>query len=320
MNDNSSLTDLLKQHQLDPNTKLGQHFLVDSITIQTLSAGAKPNDTVLEVGAGPGQLTSELAKRAKKVFSFEIDQRYRALLAEVAQRHSNINFIFENVLESDLIGTLGNISGDNLVVAANLPFHIAEPFLHQLVDLPFREARLLLGSALVKEVNTTNPSESTFGQLSLLCQTFFETTLLLEVSPEAFVPPPPTSCSILKLAPLKCSDFSDLSRFLKAALFFTAPSGSKIKNVLKEALIRYSAIDNWNSDFKYVSHLYRTPVLRDGRQVMTQRQAREQVAKQEIQESILDKSFQQLNNAELGVLVAKLAQMKAGSVHMPSLP
>ena len=56
---------------------LGQNFLVDVNIIHKIIDASEIDDNtgIIEVGPGMGSLTEQLAKRAKKVMSFEIDQR-----------------------------------------------------------------------------------------------------------------------------------------------------------------------------------------------------------------------------------------------------
>ena len=64
---------------------LGQNFLVDVNIIHKIIDASEIDDNtgIIEVGPGMGSLTEQLAKRAKKVMSFEIDQR----LIPVLKKH-----------------------------------------------------------------------------------------------------------------------------------------------------------------------------------------------------------------------------------------
>ena len=57
--------------------RYGQNFLTDEILLADIAndASLTKNDTVLEIGAGAGTLTKQLAKKAKRVVAFEIDKR-----------------------------------------------------------------------------------------------------------------------------------------------------------------------------------------------------------------------------------------------------
>jgi 16S rRNA (adenine1518-N6/adenine1519-N6)-dimethyltransferase len=57
--------------------RLGQHFLFDKNVLKKIidCSGIGPDDTVIEIGAGPGTLTTLLTESTKKVIALEIDRR-----------------------------------------------------------------------------------------------------------------------------------------------------------------------------------------------------------------------------------------------------
>lgn len=73
---------LLKKHNIKPNPMKDQFFLDDLATINKMVdlAELNKNDVVLEVGAGTGNLTREIARQAGKVITFEIDLPPSSLL------------------------------------------------------------------------------------------------------------------------------------------------------------------------------------------------------------------------------------------------
>ncbi|RIN98419.1 16S rRNA (adenine(1518)-N(6)/adenine(1519)-N(6))-dimethyltransferase, partial [Mammaliicoccus sciuri] len=68
---------LLEQHGFSFKKSLGQNFLIDVNIINKIidASGIDERTGVIEVGPGMGSLTEQLAKNAKKVLAFEIDQR-----------------------------------------------------------------------------------------------------------------------------------------------------------------------------------------------------------------------------------------------------
>ena len=59
-----NLPELLRQHGLRPDKRLGQNYLVDHDMLNEVVACAQlqPEDAVLEIGAGPGNLTHDVSE------------------------------------------------------------------------------------------------------------------------------------------------------------------------------------------------------------------------------------------------------------------
>ena len=82
---------LLARHDFRFSKSLGQNFLTAAWVPADIAdaSGADARTGVLEVGPGIGCLTEQLAQRAGKVVSVELDERLRPVLAQLAQlRHT----------------------------------------------------------------------------------------------------------------------------------------------------------------------------------------------------------------------------------------
>jgi 16S rRNA (adenine1518-N6/adenine1519-N6)-dimethyltransferase len=68
---------LLRHYGLRPEKGLGQNFLQDPASLESiaLEAGLERDDTVLEIGPGLGSLTRYLASAARRVVAVELDER-----------------------------------------------------------------------------------------------------------------------------------------------------------------------------------------------------------------------------------------------------
>ncbi|MBI5732015.1 MAG: methyltransferase, partial [Candidatus Magasanikbacteria bacterium] len=96
-----SVKELKEKYKIAPDKSRGQNFLVDENILGKIVAAAElePSDTVIEIGAGPGVLTVELAKRAGRVIAFEIDKKLAGLLKENLQDFKNVEIIEKDILE-----------------------------------------------------------------------------------------------------------------------------------------------------------------------------------------------------------------------------
>jgi len=74
--------EILKKYGIRPDKKLGQVFLCDLTSLRKVIEAAEitPDATILEIGAGIGNLTRYLAEMAGEVFAVEKDLRLLPVL------------------------------------------------------------------------------------------------------------------------------------------------------------------------------------------------------------------------------------------------
>ena len=103
---------LLERYGLHPRKSLGQNFLVDPDAPTRIAeqADLRPEDTVIEVGAGLGTLTVALAERAGRVLAVEADEEMVAVLHRELADRRNIEIIHGDILELDPVVLLGGKS------------------------------------------------------------------------------------------------------------------------------------------------------------------------------------------------------------------
>jgi 16S rRNA (adenine1518-N6/adenine1519-N6)-dimethyltransferase len=213
---------VIARHGIRATKSLGQHFLLDRNLIQKIvrEAGALENSTVLEIGAGPGGLTRELlATSARTVIAVERDRRCIAALNELAQVSSGRLVVVE--ADALKIDEAKLISGSAKVVA-NLPYNIATELFFKWQERP----RLLRGLTLMfqKEVAerfTASPRSKAYGRLSVMAQWRYEVRRAFDLPPEAFVPPPKVTSTViqftLRAEPLAAADPIALRQVVAAA-------------------------------------------------------------------------------------------------------
>jgi 16S rRNA (adenine1518-N6/adenine1519-N6)-dimethyltransferase len=123
----------LRGHGLAGKKGLGQHFLVDQSAVRRIvdAAEVQSDDTVLEVGPGPGTLTRQLAEQAERVVAVELDERMLAPLHEQVKGHDNVCIVHGDILEQDVAALVG---GGPYKVVANLPYYITSAVLRHLLE------------------------------------------------------------------------------------------------------------------------------------------------------------------------------------------
>jgi 16S rRNA (adenine1518-N6/adenine1519-N6)-dimethyltransferase len=120
------LKHLLKAHHMQPNKSFGQNFLVDRAILQQIveAAELEETDEILEVGAGTGVLTRELAQHVSRVVAVELEQNMLVLLGRMTSDYPNVEIIERNLLYLDPLEVFGE---KTYKLVANLPYYITAP-------------------------------------------------------------------------------------------------------------------------------------------------------------------------------------------------
>ena len=192
----SVVRSLLSHYDLRADKGFGQNFLVDERALQDIVSAAELNseDSVLEVGPGLGVLTRELAARAGRVTSVELDERLLAVLNETLQGLDNVTVVHEDGLEYDLT----QIPQDSLLVA-NLPYNVATPLIVRALRSTRFKRLVFLVQREVAERLCAIPGSKAYGSLSLIVRHFADARRVRDVKPSAFFPPPEVTSSVVRL-------------------------------------------------------------------------------------------------------------------------
>ncbi len=188
---------LLRRYNLDPYKGLGQNFLVDQNALKKIvdCAEVAKEDTVLEIGAGLGNLTRLLAQAARRVVAVEIDRKLIPPLREVMSRHENCEIIEGDILELNPAVIIGE---SGYLVVANIPYYITSAIIRHLLTNASKPRRLVL--TMQSEVAKRICAEP--GDLSLLAlsvQVFGTPRIMATIPAAAFFPPPKVDSSTLRV-------------------------------------------------------------------------------------------------------------------------
>ena len=176
---------LLDRHYITPSFELDQHFFNNVHLLNKMVGYARVNkeSTVLEIGAGLGFLTKQLAKRAKLVTAVEKDRRFEDVLRDELSGFKNVELVFGSALE------LSNVSVDCIV--SNLPYNLCEPLLNVLSGWKFKTAVLLVSKKFALKLAVDTRLKDKLGKYNL--------ELLDDVSKENFFPQPKVESKIVRL-------------------------------------------------------------------------------------------------------------------------
>ena len=199
--DPRTIRELLSRHGFRFSKSMGQNFLIDPQIPADISAASGTDETcgVLEIGPGIGPLTAELARRAGRVVSVELDKALLPVLAETMVPYPNVEIVPGDVLKLDLAALAAEkFRGLTPIVCANLPYNITTPVLEKLVETPCFSSFTVLIQREVAQRLAAPPGDRDGSSFSLFLQYHMEAELLFTVPPERFLPAPKVTSAVLR--------------------------------------------------------------------------------------------------------------------------
>lgn len=226
LSDISVVRSVLSKHGFNFSKALGQNFLINPSVCPRMAenCGADENTGVIEIGAGIGVLTAELAKRAKKVISIELDTRLLPVLEETLGEFNNVEIVNADVMKTDLHALIKEkFQGMDVVVCANLPYYITSPIITMLLEekLPIKAITVMIQKEAADRLSTPVGSRDS-GAITICTNYYAEVKHLFNVSRGSFMPPPNVDSTVIKLEirpepAVKVSDEKKFFRMVKAA-------------------------------------------------------------------------------------------------------
>ena len=198
--DRKDIQSLLARHGFHFAKSLGQNFLIRGDVAEAIAdAGCIPGCGVLEVGPGIGALTVQLARRAEKVVSVELDKRLPPVLAETMADCDRFTLIEGDVMKLSLAEVAAEqFQGLEPVLCANLPYNITTPFLTECVRAGcFRQLTVLIQKEVAQRI-CARPGTGEYGAFTVLMQYYTEPELLFEVPNTCFMPPPKVTSAVVR--------------------------------------------------------------------------------------------------------------------------
>jgi len=197
------LQDIIAQYGLEARRSLGQHFLLDlNLTRRIVrTVGDLHNQSVIEIGPGPGGLTRALLETsAKQVFAVERDRRCIKSLTTLANAFpKRLTIIEKDALKFDL-KTVSR--GNKVTVVANLPYNISIPLLiGWLRQVSMINSMTLMFQKEVADRLTAQPGTKGYGRTSVIAQWLCNVETSFSIPARAFVPPPKVVSAVVKLTP-----------------------------------------------------------------------------------------------------------------------
>ncbi|MGC4379259.1 16S rRNA (adenine(1518)-N(6)/adenine(1519)-N(6))-dimethyltransferase RsmA [Fictibacillus sp. Mic-4] len=196
--------EIIEKHGFTFKKSLGQNFLIDKNILANIvkAANLTSESGVIEIGPGIGALTEHIARNAKKVVAFEIDQRLLPILQETLAPYSHVKVVHSDILEADVHSIMEkefkNIQ--DIMVVANLPYYVTTPIIMKLLTdkLPIRGIVCMIQKEVADRL-AAEPGTKDYNSLSIAVQYYATAETVLKVPKTVFIPPPNVDSAVIRL-------------------------------------------------------------------------------------------------------------------------
>jgi 16S rRNA (adenine1518-N6/adenine1519-N6)-dimethyltransferase len=209
---------------MEAKKQLGQHFLINEGVALKIAKRCEGESLIIEIGPGRGALTEKFLADNRTVIGVELD---RELFGYLKERFKGKNFYL--------------IGGDaaylkikkEAVICGNLPYNSAKAIIRNFVlQFDFISKMVFMVQKEVADTITAKSQTREFSKFSVLCQLYYDTAKLFNVSAGSFKPKPKVVSSVVEFKRKKSSYQIDSSFFKFIDKLFSHPRKT-IRNNLK---------------------------------------------------------------------------------------
>ncbi|NLP53011.1 16S rRNA (adenine(1518)-N(6)/adenine(1519)-N(6))-dimethyltransferase RsmA [Bacillus sp. RO1] len=255
--------EILDKYGFSFKKSLGQNFLIDTNILRNIVEYGEVSEktAAIEIGPGIGALTEQIAKRAGKVFAFEIDQRLLPILEDTLSPYDNVTVIHKDILKADVTELIGEElkAFEEVRVVANLPYYVTTPIIMKLLQegLPLKSITVMLQKEVAERM-AAKPGSKEYGSLSIAVQYYTQAETVMIVPKTVFVPQPNVDSAVIRLVvrevpPVRVKDEDFFFEVVRASfgqrrktilnnLTSNLPDGKAKKQGI-EAALAYTSID-----------------------------------------------------------------------------
>jgi len=194
---------IIQSLHIKPRKSLGQNFLIQEQVARKIVASCNLTctDTVIEIGAGCGALTSLLSEIAGHVIAIEIDKKLAGFLRDQLPAHAPVTVVDADVLSLNFSSLL-NDQGKAFLVG-NIPYPITTPlFIKLLEEFDCIQYAVFMVQKEIRNRLTARPGEDDYGLLSIYARAYLKVSFLFDVSAASFFPRPGVDSTVLLIEPV----------------------------------------------------------------------------------------------------------------------
>ena len=184
---------IMNKYDVHPNKRLGQNFLFDEQSLQTIARDVTEEDTVIEIGPGLGTLTAILAEKANKVIAIELDSKMVSILKDRFKLYNNVQIVQDDILNVDI-----DKIAPKAKVVANLPYYITTSIITKLIKTNIKDITILIQKEVAERI-CAEPGTKRAGAITYFVKYFADSKIIANVPKEYFIPAPEVESSIVKI-------------------------------------------------------------------------------------------------------------------------
>lgn len=191
--------EIQEKFNLNAKKNFGQNFLVDTNVIDRIASCGDLDDQtcVIEIGPGIGSLTEFLARKAKKVIAYDIDERLIEVLAYTLKEYPNVEVRLQDFLTVDLDLLAKELNDEQKIcVVSNLPYYITTELMTKIMlsKLPIDKFVGMMQKEVAQKLTGKDQLP-----LKLLMELSGKVTYEFNVSNQVFIPKPNVDSAVLSV-------------------------------------------------------------------------------------------------------------------------
>lgn len=223
--------------------KFGQNFIYDENLLKNMVkfGNIDSNSLVVEVGAGAGTLTEQIAKIAKKVVSFEIDADLKPHLEEKFKNQDNICIVFQDAMKISN-EKINSFVGGKFSLIANLPYYITTPLIFKFLENENCTSLTIMTQKEVAERIVSSEGTKEYGILSVTIGAVSNAKICKIIPKEAFTPKPQVDSAIIHIEKKQANvQYETLKKLVQAS--FAMRRKTLQNNLTKSLLLKENFLD-----------------------------------------------------------------------------
>ena len=209
--------------------RFGQNYLIDKSVIFQIVDKINPRieDDFIEIGPGQGAITKSIKNNSRNLTLIEIDRENVAYLK--SSLGNEIKIFEEDILKIDL-----SFIKNNDRVIGNLPYNIASQIIIRFLELNKKifDMHFMIQKEMA-EVITSSPGNKSWNKFAVKVAFFYETEILMDISPNAFDIKPKVDSSLVRFKPINSQAFEIKKLFQIIDLSFQSKRKTIFNNLKK---------------------------------------------------------------------------------------